>query len=121
LTVRRPLPDSWRTGSLRVFALVSAVLLVLAAPATSSRTAASFDPGRASIDIAQAAVVQRDGKIVVAGISRRFSQFDFALACYTASGKLDSSFASGGLLLTHVGRGASPAAWWLWPSRRTGS
>jgi uncharacterized delta-60 repeat protein len=89
------------------------VLLVLAAPATSSRHragAASFDPSRASIDIGHAIAVHRDGKIVMAGISRRGSQYDFALARYTTRGKLDSSFARGGLLLTDVGREASGLA-----------
>jgi uncharacterized delta-60 repeat protein len=102
--------DSWRTGSIRLFALVSAMLLVLAAPATSSRTGASFDPSLASVDVGHSAVVQRDGKIVVAGISRRGHQSEFALARYRASGKLDFSFARGGLLLTDVGREASGLA-----------
>lgn len=85
------------------------MLLLLAAPATSSRNATSFNPSRASIDIGQAVVVQRDGKIVLAGTSRRGSRYDFALARYTTNGKLDPSFAKGGLLLASVGRGASGA------------
>jgi uncharacterized delta-60 repeat protein len=75
---------------------------------TSDATA--FDPSRASIDVGHSTVVQRDGKIVVAGISRRGSQSDFALARYTASGKLDSSFGRAGLLLMDIAREASGAA-----------
>ena len=101
-----------RRAGVRVFALVAAVLLVLAAPATSSRMrdgasdATAFDPSLASVDVGHSAVVQRDGKIVVAGISRRSHQSEFALARYTTRGKLDSSFARDGLLLTDVGREA---------------
>jgi uncharacterized delta-60 repeat protein len=71
--------------------------------------ATAFDPSRASIDVGYSAVVQRDGKIVVAGISRRGSQYDYALARYRTNGKLDSSFARGGVLLASVARGASGA------------
>jgi uncharacterized delta-60 repeat protein len=72
--------------------------------------AKAFDPSRASIDVGYSAVLQRDGKIVVAGISRRDSHYDFALARYKTGGKLDSSFARNGLLLADVGREASGRA-----------
>jgi uncharacterized delta-60 repeat protein len=86
-------------------------VLVVAAPAPSSRsrvgapTRASFNPSAASIDVGRALVVQRDGTIVVAGLSRRGGRYDFALARYKANGRLDSSFGSSGLVLTPFGRG----------------
>ena len=50
-------------------------------------------------DVANAMVLQPDGRIVLAGQS----DGDFALARYTASGALDSSFGTGGVVKTPVG------------------
>jgi uncharacterized delta-60 repeat protein len=50
-----------------------------------------------SSSIAQAVVIQTDGKVVVAGLG---TGYDFALARYTASGRLDGSFGRGGQVLT---------------------
>ena len=50
--------------------------------------------------------VARDGKLVVAGLSRRGSLAGFALARYTADGALDRSFGTGGKVLTSFGRGS---------------
>jgi uncharacterized delta-60 repeat protein len=57
-------------------------------------------------DIANAMVLQPDGRIVIAGSAivadgRR----DFALARYTTTGTLDATFGSGGLVTTPVGPG----------------
>jgi uncharacterized delta-60 repeat protein len=56
----------------------------------------------ASSSIAEAVVIQRDGKIVVAGLG---NGYDFALARYTTGGRLDRSFGSGGKVLTDFGSG----------------
>jgi uncharacterized delta-60 repeat protein len=52
-------------------------------------------------DVANAMVLQPDGRIVLAGQS----DSDFALARYTASGALDASFGTGGVVKTPVGPG----------------
>jgi uncharacterized delta-60 repeat protein len=57
------------------------------------------DFGSSSIDQALAVALQPDGKIVAAGGSGS----DFALARYNADGSLDSSFGSGGKVLTDFG------------------
>ena len=54
-------------------------------------------------DKAEAVAIQSDGKIVVGGYSNTGSSYDFALARYTASGNLDSSFGSGGKVTTPIG------------------
>jgi uncharacterized delta-60 repeat protein len=51
--------------------------------------------------------VQRDGTIVVAGLSRRYSLWKFALARYRPDGRLDRSFGTDGLVLTSMGRGSN--------------
>jgi uncharacterized delta-60 repeat protein len=52
-------------------------------------------------DVANAMVLQPDGRIVLAGQS----DGDFALARYAANGALDASFGSGGVVKTAVGPG----------------
>ncbi len=55
-------------------------------------------------DCARAVAIQADGKIVAAGYSGHGDvMYDFLLARYTTSGKLDGSFGSGGKVLTDVG------------------
>jgi uncharacterized delta-60 repeat protein len=58
--------------------------------------------GEASSSIAEAVAIQRDGKIVAAGLG---NGYDFALARYTARGSLDRSFGRGGKVLTDFGAG----------------
>lgn len=64
---------------------------------------------------AQAAVVQADGKIVVAGITSfglsGEMRGDFALARYDADGSLDDSFGVGGLVTTGFGNDQQDYAW----------
>jgi uncharacterized delta-60 repeat protein len=63
------------------------------------------DLGVNSSDGASAAAVQADGKIVVAGTSdAKRKGADFALVRYTAGGKLDRSFGTGGKVLTDFGK-----------------
>jgi uncharacterized delta-60 repeat protein len=55
-------------------------------------------------DIANAMVLQPDGRIVLAGsVYMSDGHRDFALARYTAAGALDATFGSGGLVTTPVG------------------
>ncbi|HET9532123.1 MAG TPA: hypothetical protein VFQ92_17315 [Blastocatellia bacterium] len=51
-------------------------------------------------DRSQSMVLQPDGKIVMAGFSSAFPDFNFALARYDANGSLDLSFGSGGKVVT---------------------
>lgn len=55
-------------------------------------------------DYASGIALQADGKIVVAGYAYTSGAgFDVALARYTLNGRLDSSFGSGGKVVTNVG------------------
>jgi uncharacterized delta-60 repeat protein len=67
-------------------------------------------PGTASV--AQAVVVQRDGKIVAVGDNgkRAHPSRDFVLVRYTTSGDPDASFGRGGKVLTDLGGGSSDGA-----------
>src|SRR5256712_6964667 len=64
-------------------------------------------------DVINTAVVQPDGKIVVAGYKQnsasQFAVSDFALARYNADGSLDPSFGSGGKVTTDVSGGDDKA------------
>ena len=59
---------------------------------------------------ARAVAIQRDGKIVAAGDSFVGHRLEFALARYTADGKLDPSFGRGGTVLTDFGSWGGGAA-----------
>jgi uncharacterized delta-60 repeat protein len=50
--------------------------------------------------VANAVVVQPDGKIVAAGYTNAGGSYDFALARYNADGSLDETFGSGGKVMT---------------------
>src|SRR5207249_4994361 len=56
-----------------------------------------------SDDVAWALAVQPDGKIVVAGVSTGGGTMDFALARYDSDGALDTTFGSGGRVVTDLG------------------
>jgi uncharacterized delta-60 repeat protein len=74
------------------------VLLLLAAPAESSRRAS---PSR---DWAYALAIQKDGKLVAVGLTRA----GLALARYTTKGDLDRTFANGGkVVAAGVGSGSA--------------
>jgi uncharacterized delta-60 repeat protein len=62
-------------------------------------------------DIVYAEVIQpADGKIIAAGASEQAgSQWDFAMARYNVNGSLDTSFGSGGIVLTNLGGGNNTA------------
>ena len=56
-----------------------------------------------STDSAYDVALQSDGQIIVAGYTFIASGFDFALARYTTSGALDTSFGTGGIATTNFG------------------
>src|SRR5262245_42305337 len=67
----------------------------------------------AAADLALAAALQPDGKIVAAGLKASGLTGDVALARYNSDGSLDASFGSGGLVATAVspqGDGANALA-----------
>jgi uncharacterized delta-60 repeat protein len=105
-------PDMGRVG---VAAAVLTGMLALSAPAASSRAQVAGDKelaerGSRSLDYAYALAIQRNGRLVVAGLSA-YAGGRFALARYTLRGKLDPSFGSGGKVLTAFGsRGYSLAS-----------
>jgi uncharacterized delta-60 repeat protein len=59
---------------------------------------------------AYATALQSDGKILAAGIAGYTSGNRFALARYTTSGSLDTSFGSGGTVTTKIGSGTGYGA-----------
>jgi uncharacterized delta-60 repeat protein len=67
---------------------------------TAGRVTTDFANG--SFDEALGLAIQRDGKIVVVGLTNSFGLTgqDFALARYNRDGSLDTSFGSGGLVTT---------------------
>ncbi len=56
-------------------------------------------------DIANAMVLQPDGRIVIAGSAVTDGRRDFVLARYTTAGALDTTFGTGGFTTTPVGPG----------------
>jgi uncharacterized delta-60 repeat protein len=66
-----------------------------------------FSGSGVSREVAYAIAIQKDGKIVAAGYSDVSGSHDFALARYNADGSLDTSFGSGGKVLTDFSGGGS--------------
>lgn len=64
--------------------------------------------GKVTTDIANgdnhgtSLVLQADGKIIVSGYSDKLTDFDFSLVRYNTDGTLDTSFGSGGKVLTDL-------------------
>lgn len=56
-------------------------------------------------DVGKGVTIQGDGKVVVAGTTDTGDDTDFAVVRYNANGALDSSFGSGGKVVTGVGTG----------------
>jgi uncharacterized delta-60 repeat protein len=64
------------------------------------------DFGSGSEDITLGGIVEQNGKIVAVGFSNKLNNnLDFATARYNKDGSLDSSFGSGGMVLTDFGGG----------------
>jgi uncharacterized delta-60 repeat protein len=60
-------------------------------------------------DYANALGIQSDGRIVAAGYSSNGSKYDFALARYNTDGSLDTTFGTGGKVITPIGSGYDQA------------
>jgi uncharacterized delta-60 repeat protein len=89
-------------------ATVAAVGIAFAYPgavAVGSSSASGREASSSSIDTAYALAAERDGKLVVAGVSGKPSEGRrrMALARYTTRGRLDRSFGVGGKVLTSFG------------------
>lgn len=66
------------------------------------------DFGASTFDYAEAALMQSDGKIIVAGrVSTATRGYDFGLIRYQENGALDTTFGTGGKVSTPVGGGTS--------------
>ena len=90
--------------------VVVGVTLVLGAQsADSGSRREAFDPSAASGDVGYALALQRDGGIVLAGISRRGGREVFAVVRYRRSGAVDPSFGAHGIVLTAPANGPAAA------------
>ena len=97
------------------FAMASALLLVTAqVAAVAAVTEGSLDPGFGSggtratdvaggTDRAFAVALQKDGKVVVAGLAHVGTHDEIGVVRYTASGALDASFSGDGKVTTLIG------------------
>ncbi|MGQ0591609.1 MAG: hypothetical protein ACT4QB_02890 [Gammaproteobacteria bacterium] len=105
----------WRPGAAARVALLALCFhpTVHAAPGELDRSF-SADGGVLTdfggFEGASAVVAQPDGKLVAAGTASIGGNRDFALARYHPDGSLDTSFGSGGLVLTNFGDGADDGA-----------
>jgi uncharacterized delta-60 repeat protein len=89
-------------------------LLVMQIPATATVTEGSLDPGfgsagitatdvGAGTDRAFAVAIQKDGKIVVAGLAHVGAKNEIGLVRYVPGGTLDPSFSGDGKVTTPIG------------------
>jgi uncharacterized delta-60 repeat protein len=72
---------------------------------TFNGTGRSLAPVGPGVDQAYGMAIQPDGAIVVVGISHNGTDFDMAVARYTAAGILDPTFSGDGMLTQAVGTG----------------
>ena len=101
--------DAW-TRSVGLLLVVVAAPVMLMVPAASSRpNRAVLDPSAASIDVGYSLALQRDGTLVLVGLSRRGGRDEFALVRYRSNGRIDRSFGADGIVLTAFGGRASDA------------
>ena len=69
-----------------------------------------------ALDEATGAVVQCDGKLVVAGFTSTYTSASIALARYDTNGTLDPTFGTGGKVITSIGPVAQANAIVLQPN-----
>src|SRR5438552_1470882 len=87
-------------GAAGTLAAVGVALVTLDSGAFGSSSVRGHER---SVDIVYALGAGPDGKLVVAGLFSSSRYDDFALARYTARGRLDRSFGQGGKVLTSFG------------------
>ena len=93
-------PDSTYNGGFDAFV----AKVVVDAPLFCTVTT---DIGSGTTDWGHAVAVQSDGKIVVAGYTNSGADDDFALVRYNPDGGLDSTFGTGGKVITDIGSGTN--------------
>jgi uncharacterized delta-60 repeat protein len=71
--------------------------------ASSRPVAHVFDSSAASTDVGSALALQKDGKLVLAGLSLRGGHYKFGLVRYQRNGSVDTSFGTRGIVLTALG------------------
>ena len=92
----------------RVAATVAVVAIALVSVGVGALDSSGASGGERSDDIAYALAAGRGGTLVVAGVSGSSttgSEGDWALARYTARGRLDPRFGTKGRVLTHFRKG----------------
>src|SRR6266566_1363567 len=92
----------------RAVATVAVVGIALVSVGVGALSSSGATGGERSDDIAYALAAGRGGKLVVAGVSGSSttgSEYDWALARYTARGRLDPHFGTKGRVLTHFRQG----------------
>jgi len=114
-----------KRASRRPFAALVVACLALAfiqLPASAAVSEGSLDPSFASVgqtstpvgtnttDWASSVAIQKDGKIVVAGLAHISTRNEIGVLRYLDNGLLDSSFGNGGKVVTPVGSGAQANA-----------
>lgn len=92
---------------------IAALLALLLAPGAVRANSGDLDPtfgtgGKVTTsfglqDVANAVLVQPDGKVVAAGFTANQLNYDFALARYNGNGSLDTTFGTGGKVTTPIG------------------
>src|ERR1700746_2566495 len=112
--------DRSKRASRHPLAALVVVTLALASiqlPASATVSEGSLDPSFASIgqtstpvgtnttDRASSVAIQKDGKIVVAGLAHIGTTNEIAVVRYLSDGALDPSFGSGGKVTTPIGSG----------------
>ena len=68
-----------------------------------ARGIAVYDSGASRDDVATSAVLQPNGKLVVAGVADVPGDQDLLVARFDANGRLDATFGNGGVVTTDVG------------------
>ena len=99
------------TSSMVNFTVVAAPVSAGALDVSFNLTGQVFTDINTSLDGIQAIAIQSDGKIVAAGSadSNSSTGLDFALVRYNLDGSLDTSFGTGGKIVTDFGNGLDVA------------
>jgi uncharacterized delta-60 repeat protein len=64
-----------------------------------------------NFDVIYGIVLQSDGKIIAVGETEHYPAFNFAVACYTTAGRLDSTFGQRGKVQTDFSPGSFDIAY----------
>ena len=89
--------------------LVGATLVLGAPAAESGSSGVAFGSSVASVDVGRALALQRDGGLVLVGISRRGGREVMAVVRYRRGGAVDPTFGVHGIVLTAPANGRAAA------------